>query len=325
MSRALRRVARGVLAFVPVLTAACVEPYDGSKIEMSLNASVHVPGSSGPGAPPDGTHYEMYAVVGGGVFHAINFEIRPIVEQEQICFIEDENAVVPYTDQHVHGLHATKWYDKLFEVYNADGTISDDEAGALVDARTRMTNLSLLEGTIKAIVATHFGPELPGIPPASPQEIEDALAEIETQAPPDLIDEASNKRRAELCREFFARFPYYYVGADRLITLPLNGRFYGVVDGMDPRNGGFIGGVSLSVDLNLENITALRINWQFDDENDPRKASYAPSEIGYHYMAGTPISRTRGVINVPLQNEVHVQISGEAAIFPALHRDEVHF
>jgi hypothetical protein len=75
----------------------------------------------------------------------------------------------------------------------------------------------------------------------------------------------------------------------------------------------------------MKDFDAIRINWNFNDPADPRRANYDPSTSGWHYMAGTPVERTRGVINVPMQHEDFGSLRGELAIFPDLSTDDVGF
>ena len=63
------------------------------------------------------------------------------------------------------------------------------------------------------------------------------------------------------------------------------------------------------------------------DGNPDYPAEYLELEksvIGFHYMEGTPVLKTRGVIHVPLANRTF-NITGEAAIMPSLHKDDVQF
>lgn len=344
-----------LMTVVPFLLAAtaCVEPNDGSKIELLLESTVHVPLEPGAppvgfGQPPPGTHYEMWVARDGLAEKVFDFILTPIVHPEHPCMIEDEFAVVPYSGEKVAGLHVTQWGNKLLDIYqkpdSLGGTnITDDEAGALYDAQVRLVNLGKLEEAVTAVVSHD-----PTLTEADEQAFID---DVTTNAPIDDISPEKAAIRQRMCREFFAEHPDYYVGADRLITLPLNGLFYGVVNGTDPRNLGRIGGASLTVDAVFpdpaEAEWALQINWQFNEDTSgfpgstrdlacdygaqgtpgetPEEPGHCWSPTGFHYMAGTPIVRTRGVINVPLANTLWPAIAGEAAIYSGLNRDDVHF
>lgn len=153
-----------------------------------------------------------------------------------------------------------------------------------------------------------------------------------------LGDDSSAERRA-LCEDFWAEHPNRYEGSDKVFTLPLAGKWIGAVDGSDPRNNQFLGGAGMFVDANLEQIEGLLINWQYNCEAGDFNANgddCAPvypdmfpdgdkSSIGFHYMSGMAVSKTRGVINVPMTNRTFGQISGQAAIWFNLDDDDVQF
>src|SRR5262249_53911413 len=141
----------------------------------------------------------------------------------------------------------------------------------------------------------------------------------------DMTDDATNARRLELCQSIWKQHPGYYVGTDKVLTIPLNGVYYGIVAGNDPRNGSFLGGGSGDTDGAMPAFHSFRGNWNWNDPADPRAQAYPPSSIGYHYMAGKPVERVRGVINVSIVNEDFTQIAGDIAIFTDLGEDNVDF
>jgi hypothetical protein len=300
---------RSVLLILVTTLGACVEPFDGSKLEILLRAGVQVPGDEDPGSgrPPSDTHYELYAVRDDSAFLLHTFQVIPVIRQAEPCFMEDEQARFP-------GLHATQIARKLIEAAMVDGTVSDDEAGVIAVAEDRLANLNLLEQRLKIIAFAE-----PGLTGA-------VVAQFRATLPaPDLIDDASNANRLSLCRAFMRQHPGYYVGNDKTLAIPLAGRYEGVIEGTDPRNGAFLGGGSFDVEVNLASFDALRINWNFNDPADPRRAALPPSEIGWHYMSGKPVQRTRGVWNVPMQNRYFSPISGELTVWYDLAEDSVHF
>ena len=146
---------------------------------------------------------------------------------------------------------------------------------------------------------------------------------------PDQIDDASNQQRLDACKRIFAKQRFYYVGSDKVFTLPINGVFYGVVAGSDPRTSAALGGAFFDVSQVLDKIDSLQINWQFNDSADPRKNDYGAypnlTGQGYYYMDGVPVVHTRGVVNVSLSNKWYSRISGEVAYFTDLAQDDVHF
>jgi len=297
----------------------CVDTFDGSHVEVLFASGVPVTGASAPGAPPDGTHLELYVVKDNASFALADFDFVPVLDHTNPCFIETD-SVIPFSNVSAAGLHVTQWLEKSREVYLADGVVTEDEAGAIADAEARETAIAQLETGVKALVATPYG----GLSDddLTSAELDDLFAALPAI---DAIDDESNQLRLQLCQEFFAQHPSYYVGSDRLMTRPINGVFFGVADGKDPRTGGFIGGATLTVDANINAFDAMRVNWQFDDPNDSRADALGNSPVGYHFMAGVPEHRTRGVINVSLANSSFAMISADVALFTNLDRDSSWF
>jgi len=336
----LRILSRGgacaSLGLLLLLTAAgCVEPFGGSDIEFALAGSVQVPGlPSEFGRPPPGTHYEYHAfenvtdtdgdgneiVVATYSVKVADFEVRPLVDQASPCYIEDEESKFP-------GLHSTQYLRKLQEVTGVDDPFfppADASPGDVIDvltAQRRMEGIALLANGIKAITSHDPAPYPSGIPAA------------------DLIDDASNRQRKQMCEDFWRDHPLKYEGNDLVFTLPLNGKWYGAVDGADPRNGVFLGGAHFFVDTDLSNLDGLLLNWQYNctgadfQENGIQCTPDWPdglpadeqSPIGFHYMSGAAVTRTRGVINVPMKNRLFSRLTGEAAIWVDLDSDDVQF
>src|SRR5262245_22255718 len=291
-----------------IAAMSCVEPFRGSKIELYLRPGVQVPGDADPGGgrPPSDTHYELYVVKDAAVFKLAEFHIRPAIVVTDKCFIEDETSRFP-------GLHSTRFADKLTEAAMADGNVTDQEAGEIASARARVCVTPSLQANLK--VLTRHEPGL----------TDTALAALvaDVPAPDDIRDEA-NAERLQKCRAAFAQHPGYYVGTDKILTIPINGTYLGIVEGRDPRNNSFLGGAAIDVDEQLSAFDILRITWQFNDPADPRRPPLA-SATGYFYMAGAPFQRVRGVINVSMRNPEFSPLAGEAAIYTDLADDNVHF
>jgi hypothetical protein len=288
---------------------SCVKSFDGSKIELYLHGGVQVPGDdpSGYGRPPSDTHFEIWVARDQSAFHVFDFDLRPVIDINDPCFIEEEGS-------RFQGLHSTKIIDKLTEAAMADGKVTDREAGDIASARIRVANMGALAATLKVITLHEAG--------LTNAKLRDALANIPT---PDKTDDATNLARLAACKAVWSAHPGYYVGTDKTLAVPLAGTYYGMAEGVDPRNNAFLGGGQVDSDLSFPNFDALRINWNWNDPNDPRKASLPPTNDGYHYMAGTPVMQERGVINVTLVNHDFSQISGDVSIFTNLGQDDVHF
>ena len=331
------------IVWLPVIASAsagCVDPFGGSNIQITFASGVHTPGLPTEfGRPPPGTHYAFYAVtftrddtgvpVESTAFHLLDFEVQPVINRSSPCFIEDDESRFP-------GLHVTQYATKLEEEIAARTGTSDPfdpamphgDAVDILTARTRMDNLGRLAAAIKAV--TTFSPaQLPRTDTVCANE---GGSDPLLVPPPTCREDESSLRRRELCTQFWAANPGFYEGSDKVFTLPLNGRWRGAVTTNDPRNAAFIGGAGFFVDANLEDLDALLVNWQYDDLDGDGEPDYPAdfpdadkSPLGFHYLVGTPVSKTRGVINVPLSNDLHSAINGEAAIWTDLDDDDVHF
>jgi hypothetical protein len=301
---------RGTILAVVLAAAGCVENHNGSKVELYLHGGVHVPGDDPPGngRPPSDTHYELYVVKDAAAFKIGEFDVQPVIRRDAPCFIEEEGA-------RFAGLHSTRIVQKLREAALADGNVDEREAGDLALAASRVANMAALEAALKAITLHE-----PGL---TNQIVTSRTRDV---PPPELIDDASNAARLAACQAIWRDHPGYYVGTDKITTIPLSGVYLGMVDGMDPRNNVFVGGAAIDSDISFPGFSGLRINWNWNDANDPRRAAYPPSNVGYHYMSGDAFQRVRGVWNVSMANrDFGQQISGDAAIYTELGRDDVHF
>jgi hypothetical protein len=288
---------------------ACVDNFNGSKIELYLHGGVQVPGDNpaGNGRPPSDTHYEIWIGKDQSAFHIADFDIRPAIDTGDPCFIEEEGA-------RFQGLHATRIVERTIAAAMADGTVTDREAGDIASAQVRLANMAPLQATLKVLAlhedgltAAVLAPLLATVPEAS------------------ATDDASNAQRLAVCKSIWSKHPGYYVGTDKSLTIPLGGTYYGLVEAMDPRNGAFLGGGQIDSDASFPDFDSFRIAWSWNDPDDPRRAAYPPTTSGYYYMAGTPVERVRGVINVTVANSDFSQISGEVSIFTNLGHDDVHF
>jgi hypothetical protein len=343
--------------------AGCVDSFSGSNLQLTLSESVQVPGDGGFGRPPANTHYVFYAVDfefetdedGNRVldangepvvarsysFKVAEFEVVPAIDTANPCFMEDDEARYP-------GVHVNYALDRLaadlaakygvaeFKAFDPPEGASPGDVIDLLTAEVRDRNLPSLQNTLKAIVS-HQPVVLPAVAASCDAGADDLVP------PPACFSDEANQQRKRVCERFLADNPDYYVGSDRVLTLPLNGTYFGMVDGADPRNNQFVGGAALFVDLNLRDVDAMLLNWQYNCAVDGAEGFIAKgrddctplypagtarperSEIGYHYMSGRAERNVRRVISVPMSNSTFAQLTGEVAIYPDLGSDDVHF
>jgi len=313
----MRRIARSLsLAAATLAVVGCVEPFDGSKMEIVMGNTTHIPGEPGGGGrPPLDTHYEMYVLKDNRTFKLVEFEVVFVIDPSDRCFIEDEESLYP-------GLHATQVPVKVEEDITEGGTHTPtaEEAGDIYLAQKRVyedfVKLTLEDVGVKSLVSHESGLTLAG------REMLYDLAGV-----PDPLDtsDAVNDARLAACNNVFNAHPLLYVGNDKVFSLPLNGEYFGNAKGRDPRNQAPTGGAKFDIELVLDDFDIMRINWNFNDPADPRAAMYGESDVGYHYVAGTPIHRTRGVVNVILTNNFFGSLRGDVSIFTDLAEDDVMF
>lgn len=332
----------------------CVEAFDGSNVQIDFNQGVHT--NTRPGGtpqedqPPPNTHYELYAAdvvyardadgnvqVGGDgnpiieqtfLFEVVRFSIRSAIDRTSPCFIDIEADRFP-------GVHVTE-HARAVRASVGLGLTDDPTAAGLareqiVDVLTADRRSQLLvdiEAELSAVVS-HANFRYPAIDTVcSDDPASDPLA----IPPPSCIDAASNARRLSLCRTAWASDPDYYEGSDKVFTLPLNGHFFGMVEGENPINGGFVGGSGFFVRSNLVGVDAYTLNWQYDDldrDGVPDFPATIPegerSPTGVTYLRGEPVEVTRSTITVPLRHVSNASITATMAIFPNLASDDVNF
>lgn len=318
----------------------CVEPYGGSNVQITF--SIATPTAAAPGAtpeenqPPANTHLVLFAadyqyqvddngdevLDGDGepiveeayVFRIKEFEIVPLIDTSSPCFIDLEDARFP-------GVHVTSFLDRLQqETGITDPFAADQDEGDVIDVLTaerRMELLPNLSTDLKTVTA-HSSYSYP--PMASGCGGDPSMI-----PPPQCFDDASNALRLELCQAAWAEAGTdFYEGSDKVFSLPLNGQFYGMVEGANPVNDAPVGGSGFFVDTNLVGMDSLWINWDYDDPaDDPNGVDRSPT--GYHFMRGSPEQYARGVINATLVNYNDSGIGADVAIFPDLANDDVHF
>jgi hypothetical protein len=341
------RVDVGCLVFAS-LASACVDAYPGSSVQIDFAAAVQTNPRVGEVAaadqPPPNTHYVLYAVDhvfatnpdgslvldGNGapvikqtyLFSVKDFAIHAVVNLSSPCFIDAEGTRFP-------GLHVTQYAGAVrtatgitdpFATGQDPGDVSD-----VLTADRRNSNLMLIAGALKS-VTSYSDASYPAVATGC---VGQAGVDA-TQIPPaSCVDAASNAQRLRLCQSVWNADPQLYEGSDKVFTLPLGGKFFGMVEGSNPVNGGFVGGSSFFVEENLVDFDAYLVNWQYDDLDHnglpDTPAGVTASATGFPYLEGTPRAVTRGVITVPLHHATNPNLAATMAIFPNLNRDDVQF
>lgn len=333
------RLIRSVCA-LGLLSGACVEPFAGSSVQLDFAPGTQTITSVGrapqPLQPPADTYFALWATdavaaADGStvdyVFEVQRFEIKPVIDQDSPCFIDLEGTRFP-------GLHVTQIANKVSEQtgvadpFNPPPGASDGDITDVLTARKRLSNLGDLQAVVKIVTSTsnfHYG--------ASATEcIEDnAAVDQSLFPPPRCTGDQSNALRLKLCKAAWAANPDFYEGSDKVFSLPLNGTYYGTVEGRNPINAGIVGGSAFFADEALAGMERYFITWQYKDLNGDGTADFpdgtpdADKTYGHTYMAGTARRVARGVISVAMQNAVDPSIGAAMTIFPNLAEDGTHF
>jgi hypothetical protein len=320
--------------------AGCVEPFGGSNVQFDFHEPV--PAAARPGVtpvanqPPANTHLVLYGTdfkyqldadgvpvlnAGGDkiveaayVFKIKEFEIRPVIDPTSPCFIDLEDTRFP-------GVHVTRYAERL----KVDTGISDpfadgQDPGDVIDVLTALRRMELLPAFVANLktVTSYASFTYPAVGTA-------CGGDPNLIPPPQCDSDADNAVRLRLCRAAWAQAgPNFYEGSDKVFSLPLNGQYFGMVEGTNPINGGPVGGASMYVDTNLAEMDAFLVNWDYNDPAaDPNGANRSPT--GYHLLAGEPKRFARGVINSEMLNRNDGRIAADLTIFPDLSSDDVHF
>jgi hypothetical protein len=299
------------------LLAGCVENFDGSNVQIDLNPGT--PPQAPQGRAPQGrefptnVHFRLYAIQevaqGDALFELRRFEIHRIVDLTSPCFI-DAGPNVPFP-----GLHVSQFERKMSERTGITDVAAPPPGATLeqqieqATAVQRMANVQALAGDAGIKVVTSASP---GVYPAV-----DAACDGDGLPPPSCIDDASNARRLERCRQAWTADPLLFEGTDRVLTSPLGGTTFGFVVGLNPVTPVPVGGAQLFVDDALEGVDEYAIYFQTDGLDEP----------GTQFLAGRPSAgATRGVTHVHMESPLFPDlVEAELAIFADLDEDDVHF
>jgi hypothetical protein len=270
------------------------------------------------GELPSNVHFTLYALSDGvddqgnpvgNLFEVQRFEIHRVIDTQSPCFIDvGPNVPVP-------GLHITQFAAKVGELNGIDD-IANPPASATPEQLEDVATALQRQMNVAAL-ASAMGPKV--VTSVSKSAYQSVAVDCNSPGipPPMCTDATSNKTRLELCERAWRDDAGYYEGTDRILTAPLSGTEYGMVDGLNPINLAPVGGAQFYVDEALEGMGGYAIYY---------KADSAPeTDLGTLLLFGRPESVTRGVIRVPMTSLVAPSVTATLAIFANLDDDEVHF
>ncbi len=310
------------------VSGGCVDGFRGSNVQIDLSPGTPVQASAGvapgPGELPSNLHFRIYAIDQGidclgpapglpsvdcsRLFEIQRFEIHKIVDVLSPCFIDvGSNVRFP-------GLHVSQFGEAVAKDTGIDD-IANPPPGATeqqrIDAATalqRMANIDALGGSTGIKVVSSAS--------ASTYPEVDADCDGTGLPPPICTELEHNARRLAICEAAWRADPDLFEGTDRVLTAPLNGTTFGMVDGVNPISPAPIGGAQFFVDEALETIDEYAIYFQADGVAEP----------GTIMLTGTPTNPTRGVRHVHMTSPLLPTIvTAELAIFADLGEDDVHF
>ncbi len=331
-----------------------METFDGSRIEMNINPGVGVtheslvlptPGLL-PGDPGYFSHYEMYAVISGwGHLRLKNFLIQPAAQTRSPClqFIPDRFRHVRLSDEELDKRVCEDYVERndeptlreLVQYINMQrfDALRTNLFASVSVAPTEQTNDSTAFNGYNHLYAYDI---------AGMTEWPDSLFYDATIEDPLEKLNWCNLRKDEVeafCKELH---PDFFIASVIQMTLPLNGRLYGVLDGNDPRTGGPIGGISLISEGKLNNLTGIFIVKEKDTERlsaENINKNLPPGETGQVVLIadeGDPVTgegrigsidRTsrRGVVHIVMVNPMGSSLRAMLSIFNDLDRDPIQF
>lgn len=304
-------------AAAALLGGGCVENFDGSNVQIDFNArtpSQAAPGRAPePGELPANIHFTLYAIKEGegtdSLFALQEFEIRKVIDLGSPCFI-DAGPNVPFP-----GLHVTRFFEKTAEATGITD-LANPPPGATMEQQVQAATAALRR-TLIAALGGEAGPKAVTSASAGGYDPVDASCTGTGLPPPSCIDDASNARRLQLCRQAWAKDPLLFEGTDRVLTAPLNGTTFGFVDGVNPLTMTALGGANFVVADALLGVDEYAIYFQTDNAPGP----------GTLFLQGRPSApTTRGVSHVHLDSPFLPQlVEAELAVFANLAEDDVHF
>jgi hypothetical protein len=315
-----------------VVLAGCVDEFSGSNVQFDFSPSM--PSQAPAGAMPKATelptniHFTLYAFqedpMVGRLFAVQDFEIHKIVELTSPCFI-DVGAHVPHP-----GLHVTQ-YATVIGMDTGIPDISMPPPGATEQQKIDAATAVQREMNVAALAGDSGLKVVSGASPAAYDGVAADCNDTTKIPPPTCIDEASNKRRLDMCQAMWKDNPEYFEGTDRVLTAPLAGVTHGMVDGQNPINLSPVGGAQFFVDEALAGFDGFAVYWQFDDADLDGMPDYPAgfpdaqkTPVGQLLLFGRPTEPTRDVLHVHMASPSSA-LTAELAIFANLGTDSTHF
>jgi len=309
----MRRATRGTVAALAVTLVGCVKGFDGANVQMDLSPATPVQAdvlaTPGPGELPAAMHFALYATKDNAPFEVVRFEVHHIVDTSSPCFI-DVGDHVPYP-----GLHVTQFANRtaqdtgIMDPSHPPAGATQQQIELVATALTRMAKIAAITGP-NGLVAVTSASTTP-----YPAMAADCNGSADQIPPPQCMDDASNKRRLQLCQQTWAKDSQLWEGTDRVLTAPLNGTTFGeLLNPMTPL-GTPVGGAQMFVDNPLVGIDSYAIYFQADGMDGP----------GTQLYFGTPTMPTRGVWHVHMVSPINPMLTAEMAVFSDLGQDDVSF
>jgi hypothetical protein len=314
---------------------ACVEPFEGSRLEMTLvGAPALQRGVTTDPADNPQRHYEMWASLGRQDATTGELTSDTVVRlmengftvQHVVGRLWREPLPTPDADKAEY-LHFDPCFidrntgELLFytptqlEAKRVEMGWTDTSAEYLARARVQARALALASNSLLAFTSYASRVDLPTITATTDTE---RLAQCQAfWAGDDCPDEA--------CRVDRAR---YYVGDSEEMSRPLNGAFYGLLgegsEVQDPHSKAPYGGIEVITPYNLSDLTGLFITEEADVLDATGNLVVDATARGPAITWGTARTNMRGVLRIEMRNEEKT-VYGTATVFYSFGTDLAEF
>ncbi len=320
----------------------CIDEFSGSQLQIDFKDTMPTQGSpyraQRADELPSNIHFTLYAfdeqmdesgLTVGRLFEVTQFEIHRIVDLDSPCFIDvGEHVPIP-------GLHVSQFAD---EILKKNGITDLANPGSATEAQQIEAATAVQrQANILKLVATddgeHPGPKaITSVSAGDYGPVAANCTDTNGIPPPECVEPDANRRRLEQCQAAWNANEGFFEGTDRVLTAPLNGTTFGMVDGSNPINLAPVGGSAFFVDESLEGFDGFAIYWQYDDANGDGMPDWPATvppdqrrDLGQLYLFGRPEPASRGVIHTRLTSLVNPLVTAELAIFANIDEDDVHF